>query len=37
MVRKPADRFSVEPEITARIAKGNWRIDEEPIPYAERI
>ena len=31
-----SDRFGFEPEITAKIAKGNWRIYEVPISYAGR-
>ena len=31
-----ADRFGFEPEITAKIAKGKWRIYEVPISYAGR-
>ena len=31
-----SDRFGFEPEITARIAKKNWRIYEVPISYAGR-
>ena len=31
-----SDRFGFEPEITAKIAKGNWRIYEVPITYAGR-
>jgi glycosyltransferase involved in cell wall biosynthesis len=30
------NRFGIEPEITARIAKGNWRIYEVGISYAGR-
>jgi glycosyltransferase involved in cell wall biosynthesis len=30
------DRFGVEPEITAKIAKGGWRIYEVPIQYHGR-
>ena len=30
------DRFGIEPEITARVAKGNWRIYEVGISYAGR-
>jgi hypothetical protein len=29
-------RFSVEPEITAKVAKGRWRIYEVGISYAGR-
>ncbi len=31
-----SDRFGFEPEITAKIAKGDWRIYEVPISYAGR-
>lgn len=31
-----SNRFGFEPEFTARIAKGNWRIYEVPISYAGR-
>jgi glycosyltransferase involved in cell wall biosynthesis len=31
-----SDRFGFEPECTAKIAKGNWRIYEVPITYAGR-
>jgi len=31
-----SDRFGFEPEITAKIAKGNWRVYEVPISYAGR-
>ena len=30
------DRFGFEPEITAKIAKGGWRVYEVPISYAGR-
>jgi hypothetical protein len=30
------DRFGFEPEITAKVAKGNWRIYEVPISYYGR-
>jgi glycosyltransferase involved in cell wall biosynthesis len=35
-VRLNSDRFGFEPEITAKIAKGKWRIYEVPISYAGR-
>jgi glycosyltransferase involved in cell wall biosynthesis len=35
-IRIRSDRFGFEPEITAKIAKGNWRIYEVPITYAGR-
>ena len=35
-IQLKADRFGFEPEITAKIAKGNWRIYEVPISYAGR-
>jgi len=31
-----SDRFGFHPEITAKVAKGNWRIYEVPISYAGR-
>ena len=31
-----SDRFGFEPESTAKIAKGNWRVYEVPISYAGR-
>lgn len=31
-----ADRFDFEPEITAKIARGKWRVLEVPIHYAAR-
>jgi glycosyltransferase involved in cell wall biosynthesis len=35
-VRLRSDRFGFEPEITAKIARGGWRIYEVPISYAGR-
>jgi glycosyltransferase involved in cell wall biosynthesis len=35
-VRLQSDRFGFEPEVTAKIAKGNWRIYEVPISYSGR-
>jgi glycosyltransferase involved in cell wall biosynthesis len=35
-VRLRCDRFGFEPEITAKIARGGWRIYEVPISYAGR-
>lgn len=35
-IRLESDRFGFEPECTAKIAKGNWRIYEVPISYAGR-
>jgi glycosyltransferase involved in cell wall biosynthesis len=35
-IRIKSDRFGFEPEITAKIAKGKWRIYEVPISYAGR-
>ncbi len=35
-IRIRSDRFGVEPEITAKIAKHSWRIYEVPITYAGR-
>ena len=31
-----ADRFDFEPEITAKIARGKWRVLEVPIHYVAR-
>ena len=31
-----SDRFGFEPEVTAKVAKGNWRIYEVPVSYAGR-
>lgn len=31
-----SDRFGFEPEVTARVAKGRWRVYEVPISYAGR-
>jgi glycosyltransferase involved in cell wall biosynthesis len=35
-IRLKSNRFGFEPEITAKIAKGNWRVYEVPISYAGR-
>src|SRR5439155_2610629 len=35
-MRLRSNRFGFEPEFTAKIAKGNWRIYEVPISYAGR-
>jgi glycosyltransferase involved in cell wall biosynthesis len=35
-IRLRSERFGFEPEITAKIAKGNWRVYEVPISYAGR-
>jgi glycosyltransferase involved in cell wall biosynthesis len=35
-IRIKSDRFGFEPEITAKIAKCNWRVYEVPISYAGR-
>lgn len=35
-LRLKSNRFGFEPEITAKISKGNWRIYEVPISYAGR-
>ena len=35
-IQLKSDRFGFEPEITAKVAKGNWRIYEVPISYAGR-
>jgi glycosyltransferase involved in cell wall biosynthesis len=31
-----SNRFGFEPEVTAKVAKGNWRVYEVPISYAGR-
>jgi glycosyltransferase involved in cell wall biosynthesis len=35
-IRLEANRFDFEPEITAKIARGKWRVLEVPIHYAAR-
>jgi glycosyltransferase involved in cell wall biosynthesis len=35
-IKLKSDRFGFEPEITAKISKGNWRIYEVSISYAGR-
>lgn len=35
-MRLRSDRFGFEPEVTARVAKGRWRVYEVPISYAGR-
>jgi glycosyltransferase involved in cell wall biosynthesis len=35
-IKLESDRFGFEPEVTAKIAKGTWRIYEVPISYAGR-
>ena len=35
-IRLKSNRFGFEPEITAKVAKGNWRVYEVPISYAGR-
>jgi hypothetical protein len=35
-LRLRSDTFTIEPEITAKIAKGRWRIYEVGISYAGR-
>jgi glycosyltransferase involved in cell wall biosynthesis len=35
-IRVKSNRFGFEPEITAKIAKGKWRVYEVPISYAGR-
>jgi glycosyltransferase involved in cell wall biosynthesis len=35
-IQLKSDRFGFEPEITAKVAKGNWRVYEVPISYAGR-
>jgi hypothetical protein len=31
-----SERFGIEPEITAKLARGRWRLYEVPITYAGR-
>jgi hypothetical protein len=35
-IKLRSNRFGFEPEITAKVAKGKWRIYEVPISYAGR-
>jgi glycosyltransferase involved in cell wall biosynthesis len=35
-IQLKSNRFGFEPEITAKISKGNWRVYEVPISYAGR-
>ncbi|MCZ6690678.1 MAG: glycosyltransferase family 2 protein [Planctomycetota bacterium] len=35
-IRLKSNRFGMEPELTAKLAKGDWRIYEVPISYAGR-
>lgn len=35
-IRLKSDRFGFEPECTAKVARGNWRIYEVPISYSGR-
>src|ERR1039458_7998218 len=35
-IRLRSNRFGFEPEITAKVARGNWRVYEVPISYAGR-
>jgi glycosyltransferase involved in cell wall biosynthesis len=35
-IRLESNRFGFEPEITAKMARGNWRVYEVPISYAGR-
>ena len=35
-IKLKSNRFGFEPEITAKISKGNWRVYEVPISYAGR-
>ncbi len=35
-IRLKCDRFGFEPEITAKVAKGKWRVYEVPISYSGR-
>ena len=36
MLRQIANRFGIEPEVTAKVAKGNWRVYEVGISYSGR-
>jgi glycosyltransferase involved in cell wall biosynthesis len=35
-IRLKSNRFGFEPEVTAKVAKGDWRVYEVPISYAGR-
>jgi hypothetical protein len=35
-IQLKSNRFGFEPEITAKVARGNWRIYQVPISYAGR-
>jgi glycosyltransferase involved in cell wall biosynthesis len=35
-IRIKSDRFGFEPEVTAKVAKGKWRVYEVPISYSGR-
>jgi hypothetical protein len=35
-IRLQSDRFGFEPEFTAKIARGKWRVCEVPISYMGR-
>ena len=35
-IQLKSDRFGFEPEITAKVAKGKWRVYEVPISYSGR-
>src|SRR5438270_774325 len=35
-IRFRSDRFGFEPECTAKVARGNWRVYEVPISYSGR-
>ncbi len=35
-IRLRSNRFGFEPEVTAKVAKGKWRVYEVPISYAGR-
>jgi glycosyltransferase involved in cell wall biosynthesis len=35
-IRLESNRFGFEPEVTAKMARGNWRVYEVPISYAGR-
>ena len=31
------DRFGIEPELTAKVAAGGWRVHEVPVSYRPRV
>jgi glycosyltransferase involved in cell wall biosynthesis len=35
-IKLKSDRFGIEPEVTAKVARGGWRVYEVPIRYAGR-